>query len=851
MSSDKEERIDEENGGELSPEVHTSNVEEKVETEKTMKRNKNLPKAIKIVFLGLILVAIIVGVAVPLTRPMEREEDVNILTEELARAEIKKMEFRRKKFSAPLPEFNSAILDGYEDCDGLINDIENALSELANIRIQSDMCNFASPFGDVLIDVVGVTLGVEPFFEPVFDENLVPGDTVADSTTGMEPVAIENGESFMADDQSFDDVSGGGEDSFGTNNQNENVDEADMIKSDGTYVYTVYGSDIVVLDLVGTERFRLELVEKDDSFSWWHDDYIQFEDSGNGTASSSEAETITVSVSSNGKRAGSFHKSIESLMLFENRLVAFVSSNNWFYSSVSSFTTEIILIDINLTNGELSIIERKSVNGIYQAARMIEPNIHLVTTSYIQTWEFTSEFARWQNEFVGMGARKYAEKAFAKAESIIPKYAKALARELLSDEAPIDKKGDLDDDLIFPQDTCKNIAKLSSYQNGKSDDDVDWTDLQGTLNGFVRVTSFNITSGLNDTASTSAAFVPTAHADVYATEDMLFLGGRGWAANPEDASRSQDVTYITAFRFSGASATLNATGFVPGYTINQFSFDFFDGHLRVATTTSADWSWNPLFGTSEILSNSTNQIVVTAIEDNELKIVGKLEGLGETEVIYAVRFLGDRAFMVTFRQTDPFYAIDLSVPEAPVMRGELKIPGFSNYLHPVDDDFILAVGQDANELGMTLGLQIALFNVSDLDDPKQIGKKVVDGWSFSESQNDHHAFRYLPLTKKLILPISSAVFDGFHVYDINTTFSDNQGSIELDFNISHFDSKNPHLLCYGINYLRPRSLVFQGDVMTFKGHSVLSHDLESGDMLFEIDLDEGLNNTDMCYGWFF
>lgn len=840
MSPDKEERIDEENGGEPPLEAQTSNVEEAVEAEKTIERHKNLPKAIKIVFFGLILVAIIVSVAVPLTRPLKQEEDTDLLTQELARAEIKKAAFRRKKFSAPLPEFNSAILDGYEDCDGLINDIENALSELANIRIQNDMCNFFDPFSD----------GIVGAFEPVvFESDILLLDVLEDSTTSMEPVATANEEPL------FDDgLSGGGEDSFGTNNQNENVDEADMIKSDGTYVYTVYGSDIVVLDLLGNERFRLELVEKDDSLPWLHDDYFQPDENSNGTISSSGSETITVSVSSAGKRsnvAGSFHKSIESLMLFENRLVAFVSSNNWFYSSVSSFTTEIILIDINLTNGGLSIIERKSVNGIYQAARMIEPNIHLVTTSYIHTWEFTSEFARWREEYTGMGARRYAKKAFEKAESIIPKYAKALARELLSNEAPTDNKRIPDDDLTFPKDTCKNIAKLSSYQNGKSDDDVDWTSLQGTLNGFVRVTSFNITSGLNDTASTSAAFVPTAHADVYATEDMLFLGGRGWAANPEDESRSQDVTYITAFRFSGASATLNATGFIPGYTINQFSFDFFNDHLRVATTTSADWSWNPLFGTSEILSNSTNQIVVAAIEDNELKIVGKLEGLGETEVIYAVRFLGDRAFMVTFRRTDPFYAIDLSVPEAPVMRGELKIPGFSNYLHPVDDDFILAVGQDADEFGMTLGLQIALFNVSDLDDPKQIAKHVVDGWSFSESQHDHHAFRYLPLTKKLILPISSGVFDGFHVYDINTTFSDDQGSIELDFNISHFDDKNPHLLCYGMNYLPPRSLVFQGDVMTFKGHAVLSHDLESGDMLFKIELDEGLNNTDMCYGWFF
>jgi len=217
--------------------------------------------------------------------------------------------------------------------------------------------------------------------------------------------------------------------------------------------------------------------------------------------------------------------------------------------------------------------------------------------------------------------------------------------------------------------------------------------------------------------------------------------------------------------------------------------------------------------------------------------------------------------MVTFRQTDPFYAIDMSDPFNPQMTGELKIPGFSNYLHPVENDYILAVGQDADEeTGFSQGLQIALFDVSDMMDPQQIAKYVVKGWSYSESQHDHYAFRYLPLTQKLILPISERDFDGFHVFDISlpsstvASLENNQkiedANIEFDFEISHFNAKD-EFKCYGMHYLTPRSLVFQGDVMTLKGHTVLNHDLNTGAILNKLEMDSGLKkNKMMCYGWY-
>ena len=121
---------------------------------------------------------------------------------------------------------------------------------------------------------------------------------------------------------------------------------------------------------------------------------------------------------------------------------------------------------------------------------------------------------------------------------------------------------------------------------------------------------------------------------------------------------------------------------------------------------------------------------------------GQVDGLGKDEQIYSVRFLGDVGYVVTFRQTDPFFTIDLSDPTDPVVRGELKIPGYSAYLHPVDDGLLLGVGQDATDEGQVLGTQLSLFDVSDPQDPQRIDTLQIGG--YSEVEWDHKAFLYWP-----------------------------------------------------------------------------------------------------------
>merc|ERR1712038_1498180 len=229
-----------------------------------------------------------------------------------------------------------------------------------------------------------------------------------------------------------------------------------------------------------------------------------------------------------------------------------------------------------------------------------------------------------------------------------------------------------------------------------------------------------------------------------------------------------------------------------------------------------------------------------------MELAGQISGLGMGERIYAVRFLGKKGFVVTFKQVDPFYTLDLSDPKNPQLAGELKIPGFSNYLHPIEDDnFILAVGQDANiTTGATLGLQIAVFNVTNLSDPTQIQKYVEQQTSSSShAQHDHKAFRYLDESKVLILPSSHSkynpmsgrneIFDGFITYDIDVFI---KFGIKKRFEISHV---NDIQTCWSSSYMHPRSMVFDGSLTTMKGHTVMSHDLATEDHQWTLNLDDG------------
>jgi uncharacterized secreted protein with C-terminal beta-propeller domain len=175
-----------------------------------------------------------------------------------------------------------------------------------------------------------------------------------------------------------------------------------------------------------------------------------------------------------------------------------------------------------------------------------------------------------------------------------------------------------------------------------------------------------------------------------------------------------------------------------------------DGHLRVATTSGRTWGDRP---------KSSSTVYVLRLTGDGMPEAGKITGLGKGERIYAVRFAGTTGYVVTFRQTDPLYTVDLSNPAKPRVAGELKITGYSAYLHPAEPGRVIGVGQEASEQGRAQGTQVSLFDVSNLDSPARLAQHhVKSGWS--EAEHDPHAFLYWPEDRLLVMPLSVWERDG-------------------------------------------------------------------------------------------
>jgi uncharacterized secreted protein with C-terminal beta-propeller domain len=207
----------------------------------------------------------------------------------------------------------------------------------------------------------------------------------------------------------------------------------------------------------------------------------------------------------------------------------------------------------------------------------------------------------------------------------------------------------------------------------------------------------------------------------------------------------QTTTAIHKIAIDNGAITYIARGDVPGSLRNQFAMDEYDGNLRVATTSNV-WTARGQY--------EYNNVYVL---DRAMKTIGSLTHIAEQEKIYSTRFIGDRLYMVTFKRVDPFFVIDLSSPTNPKILGKLKIPGYSDYLHPYDKDHIIGIGKetDTNEWGgvSTQGLKIALFDVSDVEHPRQIDKvEIGDSGTDSAVLSDHRAFLFDKGKDLLVIP---------------------------------------------------------------------------------------------------
>ena len=263
--------------------------------------------------------------------------------------------------------------------------------------------------------------------------------------------------------------------------------------------------------------------------------------------------------------------------------------------------------------------------------------------------------------------------------------------------------------------------------------------------GVTTVISVPISGGFDPSASTA---VMAPGDTVYASTGSLYVATTRWIESDtfdddgwEDAWR-QRRTSIHRFDISGARAAYEASGEVLGVIHNQFSLSEHAGHLRVVTTVGGPWG-----------DESDSQVRVLSTDGDVLVEVGSVGDIGRGEQVQSVRFVGDVGYVVTFRQIDPFYTIDLSDPANPRILGELKIPGFSSYLHPISDTLVLGVGSDADPDGRVTGAKVSLFDVSDLAAPREVAVWTApDGWN--DIGWDHRAFLWWAPESLAVIPVT-------------------------------------------------------------------------------------------------
>lgn len=290
-------------------------------------------------------------------------------------------------------------------------------------------------------------------------------------------------------------------------------------------------------------------------------------------------------------------------------------------------------------------------------------------------------------------------------------------------------------------------------------------------------------------------------------------------------SEEREKTVIQKIKIDKGKIEYKAKGEVPGILLNQFSMDESSEYFRVATT-------RQLWTRSGSLQHNNVYVL-----NKDLSIVGKLEGIAKDERIYSTRFIGDRLYMVTFKRMDPLFVIDLSKPENPRILGELKIPGFSDYLHPYDENHIIGVGKETKEEGWggvsIKGVKLSLFDVSDVNNPKQLDKyEIGSAGTDSEALRDHKAFLFDKKKNLLVIPIREAkgmergymlrVWQGAYVFNITP-----EEGFKLRGKVSHLDDYEEEMYYWNSPNAVRRALYMDDVLYTVSARKIFMNALDN------------------------
>lgn len=321
--------------------------------------------------------------------------------------------------------------------------------------------------------------------------------------------------------------------------------------------------------------------------------------------------------------------------------------------------------------------------------------------------------------------------------------------------------------------------------------------------------------------------------NVYCSQNSLYIAANEYSPIFYQEGRISRGQNSVIYKFNlGNTVRYASRGRVPGTILNQFSMDEYNGNFRIATT-DQDWS-----------SGASSSGIY--ILDNSMQTVNSINGIAPGERIYSARFMGGRAYLVTFKQIDPLFVIDLD-PSNPKILGKLKIPGFSNYLHPYGDHYLIGLGSEVETVqkwDRATGIKLSLFDVQDVNNPLEVAKTVIGtSGSHSEATAEHKAFMLyqnilaFPITVYAPDPggtSSSFEFQGAYVYDLSLQ------SLQLKGRITHLDQQDylkAGQYWYGNDKEIRRIIYMNGNLYTISDHMILSNQADNMAELDRVETD--------------
>lgn len=237
--------------------------------------------------------------------------------------------------------------------------------------------------------------------------------------------------------------------------------------------------------------------------------------------------------------------------------------------------------------------------------------------------------------------------------------------------------------------------------------------------------------------------VMSENGEVYVSENNIYIYEYTNSSILADNLAAKNQTILRKLSYNKGKLSGSAQGKVKGYLNDSFSIDEYDNTLRLVTTVTHN-------------AGNSSQSNAVYVLDADLKTIGKIEDLAKDEQVYSARFLGDTGYFVTYEQTDPLFSVDFSDPENPKILGKLKIPGFSEYLHFYSDNLLLGIGMDTDENGVTNGVKVSMFDISDPSDVKEVSKYTLDQYYYSDVFSDYRAALVDPEKNLIGFPLSGS-----------------------------------------------------------------------------------------------